>query len=164
MKKIFATAAILTISMLAATAGFADEGETEEPSNVAPAIIQAPSTPSPAEASPAVRPAPLPQPLPDATGTRSIREASLRTADSQVMEGSVVCVIPSGIMQPKSKVTVSDAAGNQVEFTVKVLAVIYDSSGTILSVDQLCQGDKVQVNYRTALCNIKEATSIKVIK
>jgi len=156
MKKIFAIAAALTISIFAVTAGFADEGETEEPSNVAPAIIQAP--PSTPAAAPSVQ-APA-----DATVTRSIREASLRTADSQSMEGSVACVTPSGIMQPRSKVTVSDAAGNNVEFTVKVLAVIYDSKGTILSVDQLCQGDKVQVNYRTAGCNIKEATSIKVLK
>lgn len=161
MKKIFSIALTLAISIFAVSAALADEGEAEEPSNVAPAIIQAPPT-APAVQQPCgtCPSASLPQAQP---GVRSIREASLRTADSQSMEGAVVCVIPSGIMQPKSKVVLADASGSETEFKVKVLAVVYDSKGTILSVDQLCPGDRVLVNYRIAGC-MKEATSIKVLK
>lgn len=169
MKKIFAIGLITIASLLAVSAAFADEGEAEEQSNVAPALIQEPSATA-RRAAPAVSAAQpqtqwvSPMGTPAAAGKRVIREASLRTADSQVLDGTLVCVTPSGLMQPKSKVVVADASGAQCEFTMKVLGVIYDSKGTILAVDQLAQGDKVQVSYRMTSSNTREATSIKVIR
>ena len=184
MKKIFAVSLIAIVSIFAVSAAFADEGEADEGSNVAPAIIQAPASAGAQQAAApeavqaaAAGPAPVsaaagtaepgpafPAPPAVPSGTRVIREASLRAADAQSMEGSVVSVTPSGVMQPRSKVVIADASGAQAEFSVKVLAVIYDSTGAILSADQLRQGDRVLVNYRIKGSGAKEATSVKVLK
>jgi hypothetical protein len=157
MKKIFALGIIAIVSMLAVSYIYADAGEAEPPANVAPAIIQAPPEP----AVPQETPAPLPVAR---TGTRTIRETDLRTECQESVMGSVVCIVPSGLMQPRAKLIIADQGGNEIEFTVKTLAVIYDIAGNILSFDSLRQGAKVQVNYRILSGDYKEATAIKVLK
>jgi hypothetical protein len=155
MKKIFAIGIIAIVSMIAVSYIYADAGE-EEPANVAPAIIQAPKVP--AASQPECRPAV------QATGRRTIRETDLRTDCQESVTGTVSCVTPSGLMQPRAKLVIADQGGNEIEFTIKTLAVIYDTAGNILSFDSLQQGSKVQVNYRVLSGDCKEATAIKVLK
>lgn len=78
--------------------------------------------------------------------------------------GSVVCIVPSGLMQPRARLIIAEQGGNEIEFTIKTLAVIYNTAGNILSFDSLQQGAKVQVNYRALSGGFKEATAIKVLK
>jgi hypothetical protein len=155
MKKVFALGLITIAALLAVSYIYADAGETEPPDNVAPAIIQAPKEPvaPQAECHPAAQ-----------TGRRTIRETDLRTECQQSVTGTVSCIVPSCLMQPRAKLTIADQGGNEIEFTVKTLAVIYDTAGKILSFDSLQQGAKVQVNYRTLSGDCKEATAIKVLK
>jgi len=75
----------------------------------------------------------------------------------------VASITPSSLRQVKSKIAITDQSGNEVEFVVKALAVIYDAGGSLLALDELTAGQKVQVNYRLKAGNIKEATSIKVM-
>ena len=67
-------------------------------------------------------------------------------------------------MQPRAKLVIADQGGNEIEFMVKTLAVIYDTDGNMLSFDSLQQGAKVRVNYRILFGDRKEATAIKVLK
>jgi hypothetical protein len=67
-------------------------------------------------------------------------------------------------MQSRAGLVISDQGGNEIEFTVKTLVVIYDTAGNILSFDSLQQGTKVRVNYRILFGDRKEATAIKVLK
>lgn len=154
MKKIFVLGIVIIASLLAVSYIYADAGE-EEPTNVAPAMIQAPKEPvaSQPECRPAVQ-----------TGRRTIRETDLRTECQESVAGTVSCVVPSGLMQPRAKLTITDQGGNEIEFTIKTLAVIYDTAGNILSFDSLQQGSKVQVNYRALSGDCKEAIAIKVLK
>lgn len=154
MKKIFALGIIVIASMIAVSYIYADAGE-EEPANVAPAIIQAPKVP--AATQPECRPAVQ-------AGRRTIRETDLRTECQESIAGTVSCIVPSGLMQPRAKLVLADQGGNEIEFTIKTLAVIYDTAGNILSFDSLQQGSKVQVNYRVLSGDCKEATAIKVLK
>jgi hypothetical protein len=151
MKKIFAIGLALMVST--AIVAFADEGEMEEPANVAPAIIQS-STAS----------APVSQPAEAPQRGKIVSETTLSTADPEYMLGIVKCVMPSSLMQPKARLVVSDQGGNDVEFRIKTLAVIYDANGALMSFDSISQGSRVQVNYRTKGGDIKEATSIKVLR
>jgi hypothetical protein len=72
--------------------------------------------------------------------------------------------MPSSLMQPKAKLVVSDQGGNEIEFRIKTLAVIYDANGVLMSFDSISQGSRVQVNYKIRSGDIKEATSIKVLR
>jgi hypothetical protein len=154
MKKIFAFALVAGISIFAVAAVFADAGE-EPPANVAPAMIQAPK--EPAAPQPECRPAVQ-------TLRRTVRETDLRTDCQESVTGTVSCIVPSSLMQPRAKLVLAEQGGNEIEFTIKTLAVIYDTAGNILSFDSLQQGSKVQVNYRALSGGCKEATAIKVLK
>jgi len=157
MKRILAIS--LTIVMAIAVVAFADEGEMDEPSNVAPAIIQAPP-----ETAPVSQPAAAPRPAAAPGKTRTVSETTLRTADEQYMQGSVSCIVPSSIMQHRAKIVIKDQNGDEIEFTVKTLAVIYDPTGAIMSLDKLQQGTKVRIHYKGAGENARMATSIKVLR
>ena len=156
MKKIFALGSVAIISIFAVTAALADVGE-EEPVNVAPAIIRVPKEPVKQQPSPAPRP--MAQ-----TGKRTIRDTELRTECQQSVTGTVSCIEPSSLMQPKAKIFITDQGGNEIGFIVKTLAVIYDNNGNILSLDSLQQGARVQVNYRILCGDFNEATAIKVLR
>jgi hypothetical protein len=158
MKKIFAFGLIMTAFLLTSSFAYADAGEPEPPANVAPAIIQAPATP------PAQQPAAECPPAAPQRGTRTLRETDLRMECQEAVTGSVVCIVPSGLMQPRAKLIIADQGGNELEFTIKTLAVIYNAAGDILSFDSLQQGAKVQVNYRALYGDRKEAIAIKVLK
>jgi len=126
---------VITFVLLLSTIHcFADEGETE-------------ATPSHAQAK---------------GGT--IREAALRSADTEFVTGKVVCVALSDLTRPRAVLTVADGSGNEISFEVKALAVIYDRAGTLLALDELQSGQDVQVNYRLLGSGAREATSIKVLQ
>jgi hypothetical protein len=171
MKKIFAISVITALSVFVTAAAFADEGE-EELSNVAPAIIQAPpELTNVAQTAPAQQPqAAISKPAAPARQNitplvrRTISETTLRTADEQFVTGSVREIMPSSLMQPRARITIADTSGKETEFTVKTLAVIYDPTGAIMSLDKLQEGTKVQVNYRAGPGGVNEATSIKVLR
>jgi len=98
------------------------------------------------------------------TGKRTIRDTELRTECQQSVTGTVSCIEPSSLMQPKAKIFITDQGGNEIGFIVKTLAVIYDNNGNILSLDSLQQGARVQVNYRILCGDFNEATAIKVLR
>ena len=99
------------------------------------------------------------------TGTRRIiKDFTLESADPDYITGKVVCVVPAELMRPKAELIVADDSGAETCFTVKVLAVIYNTAGKMLSLDQLAPGTPVQVNYRPLSCDVKEATSVKVLR
>ncbi len=156
MKKIFVLGLITVLSLTAVSYIYADAGE-EEASNVAPAMIQVPREPVEQQPAPAPRPAAQ-------TGRRTIRETDLRTDCQESVTGTVSCIVPSSLMQPRAKLVIADQGGNEIEFTIKTLAVIYDTAGNILSFDSLQQGMKIRVNYRALSGGCKEATAIKVLK
>ena len=98
------------------------------------------------------------------TTTRVIKDFTLESADPDHLTGKVVCVVPAELMRPRAEIVVADQSGSEICFTVKVLAVIYDSKGKMLSLDQLTPGMAVQVNYRQLAHDKQEATSIKVLR
>ncbi len=165
MKKIFAIGFTTTICLLALPCAFADEGETEAPVTVAPAIIQAPPAfEAPMAAQNASVPAVMAPKVAVSASTRVRGDTNLRSPEPEFIVGSVSCVVPSSLMRPRSKLVVSDQNGNETEFMMKTLAVIYDPTGYIMSLDKLQQGTKVQVHYKAACDNVKIATSVKVLK
>ena len=124
---------------------FADEGE------------EAPA--SPAVAAPVMQAEPQQQ-----QPAKAVKEAILKTVDPDQMVGKVADILPSDLTRPKSKLIVADENGNETEFSVKTLAVIYSENGTMMALSELQKGAEVQVNYRTIKDKVKEATSIKIIK
>lgn len=149
MKKIFAVmlaAALLTVPC------FADEGETE----AVPAAPQAAAAPTPA-------PQPA-QPAAASASRRPLREAALRSEDTDSVAGKVVCIAPSDLTRPRAMLTIADSGGNEIAFEVKALAVIYSRGGDLLSFDELQSGQDVEVTYRPIRPGSREATSIKVLR
>lgn len=150
MKKIFA----ISIVFLAVYSSicFADEGETD---------MSAPAPASVAEEVVAPMSAPVAQ-APVTAGKRVIKEMTLESADPNFVVGTVAEVYPSGLGRPIAKIVIVDANGERIEFPVRPLAVIYDSTGAIFAIDQLREHAKVQVNFRTRRDGVREATSIKI--
>lgn len=147
MKKIFA---IVSVVMLSTVPCFADEGET-----VAPPVQEAVQAAPAAQAAAPVSQGPA--------SRRTLREAALRTADTEVVTGKVVCVAPSDLTRPRATLTIADANGNEIMFEMKALAVIYTRGGELLSLDELQGGQDVEVAYRILTCGSREATSVKVL-
>ena len=137
----------IVLLMLAATFSFAFADEGEE----APA--------SPAAAAPAMQAEPQQR-----QPTKAAREAILKTVDPDQMSGKVADILPSDLTRPKSKLIIVDESGNEAEFSVKALAVIYSENGTMMALNEFQKGAEVQVNYRTIKDKVKEATSIKIIR
>jgi len=149
----------LSILILSAAISSADEGDPSVPETVSqpvavPAAVATPAAPAPVVSTP-VAAAPAAQ--------KVITETILRDDNSESVVGTVASITPSSLRQVKSKIAITDQSGNEVEFVVKALAVIYDAGGSLLALDELTAGQKVQVNYRLKTGNIKEATSIKVM-
>jgi hypothetical protein len=97
-------------------------------------------------------------------GAKVIKEAILKTVDPDQVTGKVIDILPSDLTRPKSKLIIADENGNETEFSVKALAVIYSENGTMMALNELQKGAEVQVNYRTIKDKAKEATSIKIIR
>ena len=126
---------------------FADEGEEASP-------IQAPvSTPVATASENAAAP------------VRVIREVTLREATPDFVIGKVETILPAEpFVRPRSKIAILDNAGNRSEFVVKALVVIYDASGKFLSLNNVQQGQEVQINYIQKADGTREAASIRILK
>ncbi len=149
MKKIATAALILTI---AASLSFADEGEQSKP--------QAESKPAPQ-----IQAQPKAQPESPKAAKRVIKDATLRTGMPDSVKGKVESVTPADLLtRPRSGIVIVDTAGKTVDFAVKALAVVYDSTGRILTLNSVKPSDNVQVNYITKADKSKEASSIKLLK
>jgi hypothetical protein len=93
-----------------------------------------------------------------------ITETILKMEDPDYVSGKVVNILPSDMGRSRAKITVADKDGVEAEFDVKVLAVIYDTKGSLVSLDDIALGTDVEVHYRTLGDNKREATSIKVLR
>jgi hypothetical protein len=100
---------------------------------------------------------------PAAPAKKVVTDVNLQTADQDAVTGKVVEVMPADDFRMKPKIVVADQGGNNVEFVVKTLAVIYDASGALLALDEIQKGSNVEVHYRP-ISGAREATSIKVTK
>jgi hypothetical protein len=148
MKKIMISVIMLT--MLSAFS-FADEGEQESPP---PAQIQEKAQTEASE--PAQK---------EETAKKVIKEVTLRTGTSDSVTGKVASIDPADpLTKPRSNIVIVDAAGEAVDFVVKTLAVIYDSTGRFLSLDDVKPEQEVQVDYIKKPGKVKEAAAIKILK
>lgn len=93
-----------------------------------------------------------------------IKEVTLKTAAADFITGKVDSVMPADLTRPRSKIVIVDGAGNSHEFVIKALAVIYDSTGRFLTLDDVCPAQEVQVNYITKADGTREAAAIKILK
>ena len=95
-----------------------------------------------------------------------VKDVTLREPSGPlVFVGKAESIIPAGpITANRSSIIVLDENGNEASFEVKTLAVIYDFTGRMISLDQIRKDSKVQINYRVLAGGTKEAASIKVLK
>lgn len=94
-----------------------------------------------------------------------VREATLRTGAPDFVVGKVDRVKLADLLtSARSKITIVDSSGNSNEFVVKALAVVYDSTGRVLTLNDVRTGQEVQVNYIIRDGNTREAVSIKILK
>ncbi len=94
-----------------------------------------------------------------------VREVTLRTGAADFVTGKVDSVMPADLLaRPRSKIVIVDDSGNSREFAIKALAVIYDSNGSFLALDDVQPAQKVQINYITKADRTREATAIKILK
>ncbi len=94
-----------------------------------------------------------------------LKEVILRTDGTGFVAGKVDSVTPADLLtRPKSRIGITDQAGNSSEFVVKALAVIYDSKGRFLTLNDIQPGQEVQVNYITKSDDIKEAVAVRILK
>lgn len=94
-----------------------------------------------------------------------IKEVTLKTGTSDFVTGKVNCVLPADLLtRVRSKIVVVDGTGNPNEFVIKALAVIYDSTGRFLSLNDIKEGQEVQVNYIKKSDNTNEAVAIRILK
>lgn len=93
------------------------------------------------------------------------REVVLRTGATDFVTGKVDSVMPADLLiRPRSKIVIVDDSGNSREFVIKALAVIYDSNGSFLTLDDVHPAQEVQINYITKADRTKEAAAIKILK
>ena len=153
MKKIITAAIILTA---AASLSFADEGEQTKTQTQPQAEAQAvPQVQSQSQAEPQVK----------ESAKKIVTDVNLRTGSPDSVKGKVESVTPADLLtRPRSAMSIVDSAGRTVNFVVKALAVVYDSTGRILTLNSVKPSDEVQVNYITKADKSKEASSIKVLK
>lgn len=97
--------------------------------------------------------------------SKIVKEATLRTGDSNFAAGKVESVAGADLLvRTKSSIVITDGSGRPEEFTVKALAVIYDSTGRFLTLNDVRPGQEVRINYTVKRGKAKEAVSIKVLK
>jgi accessory colonization factor AcfC len=134
MKRLIVTTLMLTAAV---SFSFADEGEQSRP--------QAPQA--------------------QETSTKTVKEATLRTGDSNFVTGKVDSVTGADLLtKPRSRIVIVDGSGKSDEFAVKALAVIYDSTGRFLTLDNVRPGQEVLINYIARSGRTKEVVSIKILK
>lgn len=93
------------------------------------------------------------------------REVTLKTGAADSVTGKVDSVMPADLLtRPRSKIVIVDDSGNSREFVIKALAVIYDSNGGFLTLDDVRPDQEVQINYITRADRTKEAAAIKILK
>jgi len=96
---------------------------------------------------------------------RVIKEVTLRTDGTELVVGKVDSVTPADLLTtPRSRIQVIDSTGKCGEFVVKALAVIYDSAGKFLSLDNVQPGQEVQVNYIKQKDGTNEAVAVRILK
>ncbi len=94
-----------------------------------------------------------------------IKEVTLRTGATDFITGKVDSIMPADLLtRPRSKIVIVDGSGNSREFVIKALAVIYDSTGRLLTLDDVQPAQEVQVNYITRADRTREAAAIKILK
>ncbi|MCM8760925.1 MAG: hypothetical protein NC938_06655 [Candidatus Omnitrophica bacterium] len=93
-----------------------------------------------------------------------ITSAVLKMEDPDYVTGKVVDIIPSDRGRSRAQITISDRDGAEYVFDVKVLAVIYDGKGNLLSLDEIALGSEVEAHYRMLASGKREATSIRVLR
>ncbi len=145
MKKMFLSLLILTAAVSLA---FADAGEDKQP--------EAQTQPQAQQKIPA--PAPVVEKI-------IVKEVTLNTGATGFVNGKVASVTPADMLtRPKSRIVIVDGAGNSNEFIVKTLAVVYDSAGKFLTLNDVKKDQEVQVNYTVKSDKSKEAAAIKILK
>lgn len=153
MKKTISLALILT---LAASLSFADSGEQAKV-QAQPQVESQPAPQAPVQAQAATQA--------QEPGRKVITDVNLRTGAQGSVKGKVESVTPADLLtKPRSSIVIVDEAGKTVNFVVKALAVVYDATGQILTLNNVKPSDNVQVNYITKADKSKEAASIKVLK
>jgi hypothetical protein len=92
------------------------------------------------------------------------KDFELKTAAGEIAIGNVKVVMPADLSRPNAGLVLTDEGGNDIGFTVKPLAVIYDAvDGTMMSLKELSAGERVQVNYSTTPQGTRQATAVKVL-
>jgi len=137
---------IIAILMLAGCASFsfADEGEQPAAQEAAQEATQEAAQEAP---------------------KKVIKEVTLRTGATDFITGKVDSVMPADLLtRPRSKIVIVDDSGNSREFVIKALAVIYDSNGSFLTLNDVQPAQEVQVNYITKADRTREAAAIKILK
>lgn len=100
-----------------------------------------------------------------------VKEVIVKTGALESVSGRVDSVIPADlVIRPRSKIVIIDDSGRSIEFIVKALAVIYDSTGRFLTLYDVRPGQRVQIEYITKANRsidradkIREAASIKIL-
>ncbi len=92
------------------------------------------------------------------------KDFELKDAGPLAMTGIVTGVVPSDLTRPRAELVICDEGGEEVGFSVKTTAVIYDGNfGRLMSLTEIEAGDKIQVNYRIYKKGIYEATAVKLL-
>ena len=90
------------------------------------------------------------------------KEVNLRTEGTEVAEGKVLSVTPSGVAKPSADLVIIDDKGSDVRFTVSSAAVVYSGSdGKLMSLNELLVGQRVLVNYVKTKDGANKATGVK---
>jgi len=91
------------------------------------------------------------------------KEVNLRTEGTEVAEGKVRSVTPSGIAKPNADLIIIDDKGSEIRFTVSSAAVVYSGSdGRLMSLDEILVGQRVLANYVKTKDGTYKATGVKV--
>lgn len=91
------------------------------------------------------------------------REATLKTSGTMSVTGKVSAVEPANTLtRSKARISIIDENNNPLQFLVEAAAVVYDSTGRIISLKDIPAGTKVQVNYKEKANKVMEASAIKI--
>jgi hypothetical protein len=92
------------------------------------------------------------------------KDYSINVGESLTVSGVVGSVVPSDMSKPSAKMSITDEGGANIEFTVKPSALIFtSSSGSLLTLHDIKNGDQVTINYRKK-DGVNEAVAVKVVR
>ncbi len=97
-------------------------------------------------------------------GKSAKRDYVLKTEGASTVMGVVKTVIPADLSRINSAIIIRDPDGKETKFELRPSAVIYEGTdGKLLSLKEVKEGDKVQINYLSFEFGIPKATAVKLL-